>query len=128
MIVLLTADEDDANLIYKEMERLKPQYAKVAIYFGVPPDILDEIRENNPKNSASAFSDVIKSWVRQEHNVGKFGYPSWRKVVEAAVGAGNKLQAKKIARNHPGLCLYKTDDESDHVVFLFVQPYPASAL
>ena len=102
-----TEDEDDVILVYKEMERLKAHYVKVAIHLGVPPDIVDDIKENNPKDCATAFNDVIKSWIRQEHNVGKFGVPCWRNVVKAAIGAGNKLQAKKIAKNHPGLSIVK---------------------
>ena len=85
---------------------MKANYGKVAISFGLPPGIVAEIKSNNPKDSASALNDVITSWVRQEHNVGKFGYPCWRKVVKAAIDGGNRLQAKKIARNHPGIINY----------------------
>ena len=99
---LLTDDEEDANEVYKALEKFKAKYNQIAIYFGLAPDKVEEIRDNNPRDNARALNDVIVSWVRQEHNVGKFGYPCWRKVVEAAIGAENKLQAKKIAKSHPG--------------------------
>lgn len=98
-------DEDDVNLIYKELEKLKAFYGKIAISFGLPPGIVEDIKSSHPKDNSSALNDVITSWVRQEHNVGKFGYPCWRKVVKAAIDGGNKLQAKKIAKNHPGTCI-----------------------
>lgn len=99
---LLTDDEEDANEVYKALEKFKAKYNQIAIYFGLAPDKVDEIRDNHPRDNAGALNDIIVSWVRQEHNVGKFGYPCWRKVVEAAIGAENKLQAKKIAKSHPG--------------------------
>ena len=98
----LSDDEECANEVYKELEKFKAKYKDIAIYFGLAPSKVDEIRDNHPQDNAGALNEVIVSWVRQEHNVGKFGYPCWRKVVDAAVEAGNKLQAKKIAKNHPG--------------------------
>ena len=88
--------------MYKALEKFKAKYNQIAIYFGLAPNKVEEIRDNNPRDNARALNDVIVSWVRQEHNVGKFGYPCWRKVVEAAIRAENKLQAKKIAKSHPG--------------------------
>ena len=98
----LSDDEEYANEVYKELEKFKAKYKEIAIYFGLAPSKVDEIRDNHPRDNASALNDVIVSWVRQEHNVGKFGYPCWRRVVDAASKAENKLQAKKIAKNHPG--------------------------
>ena len=95
-------DEDYANEVYKALEKFKAKYNQIAIYFGLAPDKVEEIRDNYPRDSAKALNEVIVSWVRQEHNVAKFGYPCWKKVVEAAIGAENKLQAKKIAKSHPG--------------------------
>ena len=94
--------EEDANNVYKELEKFKAKVRQISIHFGLPPDLVDDIQKRNHRDSGGALSDVINSWVRQEHNVAKFGYPCWRKVVEAAMGAGNMLQAKKIAKNHPG--------------------------
>lgn len=96
------AEEDDANLVNDALSSFKAKYQKIAIEFGLPPDLVAEIKENNPRNAGNALNDVIVAWVKQEHNVGKFGHPCWRKVVKAALGAGNKLQAKKIAAAHPG--------------------------
>ena len=50
-------EEEDANLVYKEMERLKAHYVKVAIHLSVPPDIVDDIKE---RDCSMAFNDVIK--------------------------------------------------------------------
>ena len=95
-------DEEDANLVFREMDKFKGVWGQVAIYFGTAPDTVEDIKKKHPGDNAGALQDLIYSWVRQQHNVAKFGYPCWRKVVEAAVGAGNRLQAKKIAKAHPG--------------------------
>ena len=94
--------EEDANIVYKELEKFKAKVRQISIYLGLPPDLVDDIQNRNHRDNGGALSDAINSWVRQEHNVAKFGYPCWRKVVEAAMGAGNMLQAKMIAKNHPG--------------------------
>ena len=88
--------------MYKALEKFKAKYNQIAIYFGLAPDTVEAIRDNYPRDNAGALKEVIVVWVRQEHNVAKFGYPCWRKVVEAAIGAENRLQAKKIAKSHPG--------------------------
>ena len=103
---LFTDNEEYANEVYKALEKFKAKYNQIAIYFGLAPDKVEEIRGNHPQDNARALNNVIVSWVRQEYDVGKCGYPCWRKVVEAAIRAGNKLQAKKIAENHPGEYMY----------------------
>ena len=103
---IFTDNEEYANEVYKALEKFKAKYNQIAIYFGLPPSKVEEIRGNHPGDNASVLNDVIVSWVRQEYDVRKFGYPCWRKVVEAAIGAEIKLQAKKIAESHPGEYMY----------------------
>ena len=95
--------------MYKALRKFGAKYKQIAVCFGLAPDKVEEIRDNYSGDNVWALYNVITSWVYQENNVGKFGYPCWRKVVEAAIGAENNLEAKRIAKSHPGefhlLCL-----------------------
>ena len=99
---LLTDDEDYAIEVYKALEKLRDKYALIATYLGLSPNIIKRIRDNHPEDNAGALNGIIVLWVRQKHDIAKFGYPCWRKVVEAAIGAKNELLAKEIAKSHPG--------------------------
>lgn len=51
------------------------------------------------------MSEVVRSWLKREYNVKKFGEPSWRALVQVVANpaAGNDPKlALKIARKHPG--------------------------
>ena len=98
----LIDSEDDAIEVYKALEKLKAKYNQIAIYFGLSPYLIEEIMDNYPGDNAGILKDIILEWVRQNYDTEKFGYPCWRKVVEAAVGTKNKLLAQKIAKSHPG--------------------------
>lgn len=98
----LPEEVDDANQVYKALKVLSAEYQEIAIEFGLSADRVSEIKENYPKDASTVLYYVIVAWVKQEQNVVKFGLPCWRKVVEAAISARNKLVAKKIAREHPG--------------------------
>ena len=98
----LIDDEDYATEVYEALEKLKEKYNLIAIYFGLYPGLVEEIRHNNWKDNAGALKDIIIEWMRRNYSFEKFGHPCWRKVVEAAIGAENIVQAKEIAKSHPG--------------------------
>ena len=53
------------------------------IHLGLPPDELDAIREQFSRNVSEAFSQVLRLWLKQSHNVEKYGLPTWQTLVEA---------------------------------------------
>ena len=67
---------------------------------------LKAIRETYPSESDAeqALEDVLLLWLHQKYNVGRFGSPTWRMLVEAVdkkSGGNNHELAKEIASNHP---------------------------
>jgi len=53
-----------------------------------------------------AWGGVVREWLKRNYNVGKFGEPTWRKLVEVVgspVGGNNLKLAMKIAKEHPGV-------------------------
>ena len=64
--------------------------------------ICEAYRRDSDANRA--LNDVLLLWLRQKYNVGKFGRPTWRLLVEAVnkkTGGNNHDLAKQIASNHP---------------------------
>lgn len=51
------------------------------------------------------MNEVVRSWLKREYNVKKFGEPSWQALVQVVANpaAGNDPKlALEIARKHPG--------------------------
>lgn len=109
IILLFVDDEEYANIVFKAIRKKAAKYPEVGRGFGLAPDKMESIRENNPGNNSGALQDVITTWVRQDFNTERFGLPSWRKVVEV-ISRFDNLLAKKIAKDHPikttGILLY----------------------
>ena len=69
-------------------------------------DDLKKIREAYPSesNDELALNDVLLLWLQQKYNVGRFGQPTWKMLVEAVdkeTGGNNHELACKIASHHP---------------------------
>ena len=74
---------------------------------------LESIRKVNPNESDTeqALTDILRLWLQRKYDVGRFGPPTWRMLVEAIErepGGNNPELAKKIASDHPatGIILY----------------------
>lgn len=71
---------------------------------GLPPGELQTIELEHDKDVARRFIQVLTVWLKQEYKVEKYGFPTWRKIVEAVdspAGGGNHALAKAIASKHP---------------------------
>lgn len=67
---------------------------------------LKAIREacTNEFDTEQALEDVLLLWLQQKYDVGRFGQPTWKMLVEAVdkkSGGNNHDLAKQIASNHP---------------------------
>ena len=67
-------------------------------------DDLEAVRKKCPSHDTKqALNDVLLLWLKKQYNVGRFGPPTWRMLVEAVnkKSGGNNLElAKQIASNH----------------------------
>lgn len=53
----------------------------------------------NVQNLDNAFTQMLLLWLRQRYNVEKYGYPTWRRLVQA-IKEINPALARTIASNH----------------------------
>ena len=108
MYLSLYIAEDDFHTVYSELLTVKANYYQLGIGLGLPPgELLTAIRKG-PQDIELAFSDVLLSWLRQCYNVDRFGFPTWRKLVEAVnsqAGASNPALAADIAARHPAISM-----------------------
>lgn len=66
---------------------------------------LDEIHANYPNDTASCMGAVASEWLKKNYSVGRFGEPTWRKLVEvigSPMGGNNLSHARKISLEHLG--------------------------
>ena len=81
-------------------------------------DRIDEAHHNSG-DTERALQNVLLLWLNQSYNVGKFGPPTWRMLVEAVdkkTGGNDQKLANEIAVRHPAgeTFIYKSRDENGH--------------
>ena len=77
---------------------LKTCYYELGIEFGLPPQAIQDKAVDNP------FAGVLLAWLNQYYDIGRYGVPTWRRLVEAVdnpAGGNNHELAKTIASKHP---------------------------
>jgi hypothetical protein len=99
------ADEDHLTDIMEEVLDIKSMFFALGRSLRLRNDDLEVIRTKYPNKSdhEQALNDVLLLWLKKEYNVGNFGLPTWRMLVEAVnkrSGGNNYELAKQIALNH----------------------------
>ena len=88
----------------RELVAIRALYYQLGVELGLPAGELDAVKAEYPQAIDQAFNEVILKWLRQRYDVTRFGFPNWKRLVEAVkdpVGANNSALAIKIATNHP---------------------------
>ena len=96
-------EESDWNNLAIESKSLSAQWDTVAVYLGLEPSKISEIRRNNSDDCTRCWNSALLEWIR---NVKKFGEPSWRTFLKAVALVDDSL-FKKLAADHPGMPLHK---------------------
>ena len=101
-----TLDEDDLCDILEEVESVKLTFFPLGRCLRLACDDLKPICEacTDQSTADKALNDVVLLWLHQKYNVGRFGLPTWRMLVEAVdkkTGGNNHELAKQIALSHP---------------------------
>ena len=76
---------------------------------GLSQDVLSAIQLTVGTDHSEALSKMVSKWLAQSYNVGRFGRPSWDRLVKAVAheaGGANRSMADEIART------YSTSEEA----------------
>ena len=99
-----TIDEDD---LFDLLEQMLPVFAKwkaIGLGLGLQAGQLEQI-EVEHSSPRGRMVGVLTRWLRGKYNMMRFGWPSWRLLLNAVAhpAAGDNLAlALEIARKHPG--------------------------
>ena len=102
LFVVICTDEGDWNFVIMECSALAGQWGRLGSFLGLDPSSIAIIRENNPRDQTSCFSEAISQWIKQNYNTARYGMPSWRTLLRA-VAMVDKLLFQKLAIKH-GTC------------------------
>lgn len=106
MCICHTKVEEDLPDILEELIPVIPRYYSLGRSLRLDPHQLNEIRKTylHEKDAEQALNDVMLLWLSKQYDTDKFGFPTWRVLIEAVakrLGGNNIDLAKKMASNHP---------------------------
>ena len=96
------SEEDDWNDVIKECSSLAAKWEQLSGFLGFRIETIDTIKENFPNNAVGCWNEALKQWIKQNYRTAKYGYPSWRMLLEA-IARIDKLLFKKLADKHQGM-------------------------
>ena len=82
-----------------KISKLAGQWESVAQNLGVKPDAIGIIRLNRQGDAKMALNEAVTEWLKKNHNMSKFGNPTWRTLAKAVVPLDGAL-ARKIAKKY----------------------------
>ena len=94
---------DDLYDLRRELIPASANWTNIGIALGLHANVLDCIKAANISNPDACLTSMVTEWLRRNHNVDKFGEPTWRQLVEAVAdpaGGANMDLAKNIAKRH----------------------------
>ena len=101
-----STDEDDLPDTIRELTDVAASWRNIGIQLGIPDSQLETIQLQGDK-PLDCLRQTLSTWLRRNYNVGRFGEPTWMKLVEVvndSAGGGNPSLAMEIARRHAGIC------------------------
>ena len=105
MFDIFLAAEDDFQEVMAAVIDLVGSWTELSDGLGLLPKTHSAIEEKYPKKPRACLRAVLIEWLRRNHNIEKYGHPSWRTLVQAIanpIGCNDTAMALRIAQNHPG--------------------------
>ena len=105
MFVVYSA-EKDTLAVYREVVSLAGNWSDMCLVLGLLPSDQNAIEAAHPGNPHKCLQAIVVKWLRKVYDYQKFGYPTWRMLVEAVgdpAGGNNVTLAETIAKKHPGM-------------------------
>jgi hypothetical protein len=96
------SEEDDWNDVVRECSSLAAKWEQLSALIGLRIGTIDAIKENLPNNAAGCWNEALKQWIKQNYRTARYGYPSWRALLEA-IARVDKLLFKNLADKHQGM-------------------------
>ena len=103
LLTVISDQDDDLADVKAALEPVAAKWRDVGTMFRLKVGDLDTIMASHPGSPSACMFDVETHWLKKNYNVGRFGPPTWRKIVEAvgnSAGGGNPDHALKIAKEH----------------------------
>jgi len=94
---------DDVFDVKKELITVAARWMHIGTALRLQFDTLDNIETRCSNDPHQGLDLMVKEWLKRNYNVGKFGEPTWQKLVEAVVstaGGANTALARDIAGRH----------------------------
>lgn len=95
-------DDDDWNIACMQLQTLNAKWENIGRALGIRAHTLEEIGGNRHYQASDCLSSVLKEWIGQNYNTGKFGLPSWRTLCEAVLQVSDYKFFKELAQKHGG--------------------------
>ena len=97
---------EDEQAVREELMTLAAKFDDIGITLGLSYGDLEATCRECVGDTKRGLGQVIRTWLKQSYNVGKFGLPSWRSLVDAvdsSAGGSNHALAKRIASKHKSM-------------------------
>ena len=87
------------------MMQVASSWRAIGIGLGIDSERLNVIQESNSGKPKECLSEMLTCWQKRNHNVERFGEPTWQavvKVVAHPAAGDNCALALRIAEQHSG--------------------------
>ena len=102
----ISAEDEHWNILVIECKSLSSNWEKVSAYLGLPFNVIDTIKWDNPRDSTGCWNEALKQWIIQNYDTKSFGHPSWRSLLKAVAEVDNLLFERLAAKHsQPGILL-----------------------
>jgi len=94
---------DDFFDVKKELITVAANWMDIGSALRLKPDTLDNIETRCSNDPHWCLDLMVKEWLKRNYNVGKFGEPTWQRlvdVVNSPAGGANRALAIDISRRH----------------------------
>ena len=83
---------------------MKNKWKPIGSALGILQTDLSAIKLQCGSDLSEALDQMVSKWLTQGYDVGKFGGPSWERLIRAVAhhaGGADRAKAKEIQREHP---------------------------
>ena len=83
------------------------KWPNIGLALGLSPSTLENIKmmKGQTADVYELLTNIILEWLKMNHDIDKFGKPTWRRIVEAVrakSGGGNPALADALAKKYSG--------------------------